>query len=105
MRYPEWNTWCIGRNLIDLPAGSKVTYGTEIDGAKITPLHDVHNAQQLRELVEKRVEEVKKMPHRKADSMFLGIHDIPGGGYPPSGRYRSPGVEKSVAAFFGVWLS
>jgi hypothetical protein len=81
MRYPEWNTWCVGRNLIDLPAGSKVTYGTEIDGAKITPLHDVHTAQQLRDLVETRVEEVKKMPHDHSDSLFLGLHEIPGGGY------------------------
>ena len=77
----EWKTWCVGRNLIDLPAGSKVEYETKIESGKITRLRDIHTTQQLQKLVNKRVEELRKQPHRKeAGSMYVGLHNIPGGG-------------------------
>jgi hypothetical protein len=79
MRYTQWKTWCVGRNLIDLPLGSTVTYTIEINGDQLKELFGV-TPEQIPEIASKRVAELKAQPHETEGSMFLGAYQLPDGG-------------------------
>ncbi len=104
MRYPSWNTVCLGRYLVDVPAGIQINYlgsfrnhwANNDESLKRVP----GTPEDAKKMAEGKVLELKNMPHKTQGSRYIRSLPLPNDGVLVQGWLVGFNVENSEAFLY-----